>query len=125
MNTTIAISSSTRDQIREFGSKGETYDEILSRLLRSAKDRQLQELLMDVVLQEGYFPDGILDEIIKQAEGKPRNALHELQKAIAAGKLKKMPYRFSVEEALKNTQSAFEQISRNAEIEDIEMTKEE
>ncbi|MBU0536230.1 MAG: hypothetical protein KKE20_04655 [Nanoarchaeota archaeon] len=47
MNTTIAISSSTRDQIREFGSKGETYDEILARLLKSSKERQLQELLMD------------------------------------------------------------------------------
>ncbi len=47
MNTTIAISASTRDQIREFGSKGETYDDILERLLKSAKERQLQELLMD------------------------------------------------------------------------------
>lgn len=89
------------------------------------RDEYMQELLMDVVLQEGYFPDGILDEIIKQAEGKPRNALHELQKAIAAGKLKKMPYRFSVEEALKDTHSAFDQIRRNAQREDIEMTKEE
>ena len=47
MNTTIAISLSIRDQIKEFGNKGETYDEILARLLNSAKERQLQELLMD------------------------------------------------------------------------------
>jgi len=47
MNTTIAISASIRDQIKEFGIKGETYDEILARLLNSAKERQLQELLMD------------------------------------------------------------------------------
>jgi len=47
MNTTIAITLSIRDQIKEFGNKGETYDEILARLLQSAKERQLQELLMD------------------------------------------------------------------------------
>ncbi|MBD3313836.1 hypothetical protein GF345_05320 [Candidatus Woesearchaeota archaeon] len=47
MSTTIAISERTRNEIREFGAKGETYDDILERLLKSAKDRQLQELLMD------------------------------------------------------------------------------
>ncbi len=47
MNTTIAVSAEIRDQIKELGNKGETYDEILSRLLSNAKERQLQELLMD------------------------------------------------------------------------------
>ena len=47
MNTTIAISNQIRDEIKEFGNKGETYDEILTKLLKSAKERQLQELLMD------------------------------------------------------------------------------
>lgn len=47
MNTTIAISSSARDRIKEFGMKGETYDEIITRLLNSAEERQLQDLLMD------------------------------------------------------------------------------
>jgi predicted CopG family antitoxin len=47
MNTTIAISTDIRDQIKEFGSKGETYDDILAKLLNSAKERPLQELLMD------------------------------------------------------------------------------
>lgn len=47
MNTTIAISAEIRDQIKEFGNKGETYDDILARILNSAKERQLQELLMD------------------------------------------------------------------------------
>ena len=47
MNTTIAISTDIRDQIKEFGNKGDTYDEIISKLLNSAKERQLQELLMD------------------------------------------------------------------------------
>jgi hypothetical protein len=47
MNTTIAISNHIRDEIKEFGNKGETYDEILAKLLKSAKERQLQDLLMD------------------------------------------------------------------------------
>ncbi len=47
MNTTIAISEDTKDMIKEFGNKGETYDEILTKLLNSAKDRQLHDLLMD------------------------------------------------------------------------------
>jgi predicted CopG family antitoxin len=47
MNTTIAISEDVRDMIKEFGSKGETYDDILKKMLNSARERQLQELLMD------------------------------------------------------------------------------
>jgi predicted CopG family antitoxin len=47
MNTTIAISLEIRDRIKEYGNKGETYDDILARILNSAKERQLQELLMD------------------------------------------------------------------------------
>ena len=60
--TTISISTSIREQIKEFGNNGETYDNILARLLRSAKDRQLQELLMDT-------KDGInIDEAIERAK---------------------------------------------------------
>ena len=47
MNTTISISVEIRVEIKEWGNKGETYDDILKKLLKSAKDRQLQELLMD------------------------------------------------------------------------------
>lgn len=47
MNTTISISQEIREQIKEFGTKGETYDEILERLLINAKERQLQDILMD------------------------------------------------------------------------------
>lgn len=47
MNTTITISASIRDKIKEFGNKGETYDDILTKLLHSAKETQLQKLLMD------------------------------------------------------------------------------
>lgn len=47
MNTTISISRDVRDKIKEFGSKGDTYTDILNRLYESAKQRQLQDLLMD------------------------------------------------------------------------------
>jgi len=47
MNTTISISKETREKIKEFGQKGETYDDILERLYASAKERQLQDLLFD------------------------------------------------------------------------------
>jgi len=64
MDTTIAISREVRDQIKELGQKGEKYDEILARLLKSAKERQLQELLMD---EKGTVPIGIaLDKARKR-----------------------------------------------------------
>ena len=47
MNTTIAISKELRKEIIEFGSKGETYEDILKKLVQSAKERQLRDLLMD------------------------------------------------------------------------------
>jgi hypothetical protein len=47
MNTTISIPTDVRDQLKEFGSKGDTYEDILRKILKFAKDRQLQELLMD------------------------------------------------------------------------------
>ena len=46
-NTTIAIPFDLKVQIQEFGFKGEKYSDILLRLLKSAKQRQLQDLLMD------------------------------------------------------------------------------
>ena len=47
MNTTISISKETKEQIIQFGNKGETYDKILERILGSLKERQIQEILMD------------------------------------------------------------------------------
>ena len=47
MNTTISISKETKGQIIEFGNKGETYDEILIRILSSIKERQLQDIFMN------------------------------------------------------------------------------
>jgi predicted CopG family antitoxin len=47
MNTTISISKEVRDKIKEFGNKGESYTNILQKLYESAKDRQIQDLLMN------------------------------------------------------------------------------
>ena len=46
-NTTIAISNEIKDKIKQFGTKGETYSEILARILESARKRQLHDLLMN------------------------------------------------------------------------------
>jgi len=46
-NTTIAITKEVKERIIEFGNKGETYSEILKKLLKAAKERQLHDLLMN------------------------------------------------------------------------------
>ncbi len=46
-STTIAITRELKEQLNEFGNKGESYTEILARIVRSAKERQLQDLLMN------------------------------------------------------------------------------
>jgi len=38
--TTIEVSVETRDQLKELGKKGETYDEIIRRLLKLAKQKK-------------------------------------------------------------------------------------
>ena len=62
MNTTISISKDVRDKIKEFGSKGDTYTDILDKLYESAKQRQLQDLLMDT---ENCIP---IEEALKKAK---------------------------------------------------------
>lgn len=91
---------------------------------KRVRDEYIHEMLMDILIQEGYLPCGVIDDIVKQADGKPRNALHEIQKAIAVGKFKKMPCKFTVEENMKNIQGTFEHIRKVAEAGEIHMTKE-
>lgn len=45
--TTIAVENDVKDKISEFGTKGETYSEILNRLVESARKRQLHDILMN------------------------------------------------------------------------------
>jgi predicted CopG family antitoxin len=60
--TTIAIPMVVKEQIQEFGIKGETYSDIIIRLLKSAKERQLHDILMN---EEGFIP---IEEAIKEAQ---------------------------------------------------------
>ena len=45
--TTIAITRDVKADIMEFGNKGETYSDIIQKLLKSARERQLHDLLMN------------------------------------------------------------------------------
>ena len=45
--TTIAITKDLKNKMMEFGIKGETYSQILERLLKSAIERQLHDILMN------------------------------------------------------------------------------
>jgi predicted CopG family antitoxin len=47
MNTTICVTDELKNKIKEFGNKGDTYNDILTKLYKSAKERQIQDLLMD------------------------------------------------------------------------------
>jgi len=53
MNTTISIPKELCERIKEFGSKGETYSDVIARLYESAKERQLHDLLMS---EKGTIP---------------------------------------------------------------------
>ena len=46
MSTTIQIQEETRDKIKSFGLKGETYDEIINRMFEKAVEQQLKEFLL-------------------------------------------------------------------------------
>ena len=60
--TTIAISREIKDQMQEFGFKGESYSDLIKRLIESAKKRQLHDLLMN---EEGTIP---IEEALSNAK---------------------------------------------------------
>jgi predicted CopG family antitoxin len=62
--TTIALPMKVKEELQEFGSKGESYSDIIERLLESARQRLLQDVLMN---SEGFIP---IEEAIKEAEKK-------------------------------------------------------
>lgn len=62
--TTIAVRKEVRNMINEFGNKGETYSDILVRIVSAAKKVQIRELLMD---ESGCVT---IDEAIKEARKK-------------------------------------------------------
>lgn len=51
-STTILISKSTRDKIKELGKKGETYTEIIDRMYKELKIKESVDALMNT---EGYM----------------------------------------------------------------------
>ena len=63
-NTTIAITKDLKNRIVEFGNKGETYSQILERLLKSAIERQLHDILMN---EEGTIS---IEEALAKAKKK-------------------------------------------------------
>lgn len=46
-NTTIAISPAIKTEIEQFGTKGESYSEIIAKLLKSAHKRMINDVLID------------------------------------------------------------------------------
>jgi len=62
--TTIQLSKETRDKISSLGRKGESYEEIITRIYSIAVKEQLREFLMS---EEGFIP---IEEAIKEAKKK-------------------------------------------------------
>ncbi|MDI6888338.1 MAG: hypothetical protein QMC78_01405 [Methanocellales archaeon] len=58
--TTIQITKDTREELREFGKKGETYEEIIRRLMENARKIAFFEEIDRIVETEEFTP---LDEI--------------------------------------------------------------
>ncbi len=62
--TTIQLSKETKNKISSFGSKGESYEEIIKRIYNIAVEEQLREILMS---DKGFIP---IEEAIKEAKKK-------------------------------------------------------
>jgi len=45
--TTICIPTEIRDKIKEFGNKGETYGDVLKRMITTVEEVQLEKYLLD------------------------------------------------------------------------------
>lgn len=45
--TTISVSQSLKEKIKEFGSKGESYDSILNKWYKYAEEKQLEDILFN------------------------------------------------------------------------------
>lgn len=63
-NTTIAIRKDLKEKIMEFATKKETYSDVIERLLKSAEQRLLHDVLMS---KEDCVT---IEEAIKEAEKK-------------------------------------------------------
>ncbi len=62
--TTIQLSKAMKEKLSSFGTKGESYEEILERIYIIATKEQLRQFLMS---EEGFVP---IEEAIKEADKK-------------------------------------------------------
>ena len=60
--TTIAITKEAKEEMQVFGNKGETYSDIIMKLVESAKQRQLHDLLFN---EEDSIP---IEEALEEAK---------------------------------------------------------
>ena len=58
--TTIPLSKETRDLLKKFGQKGETYDELIRRLLEMAEQMEFARVQKRILETEEFVP---LDQI--------------------------------------------------------------
>ncbi len=58
--TTIPLSKTTRDQLKKYGRKGETYDELILRLLEIAEQMEFVERQKRILSEEEFVP---LDQV--------------------------------------------------------------
>ncbi|MBS3795797.1 MAG: hypothetical protein KGY80_12905 [Candidatus Thorarchaeota archaeon] len=54
--TTIPLSKETRDLLKKYGRKGETYDELLRRLLEIAEQLEFAERQKKILAEEEFVP---------------------------------------------------------------------
>ncbi len=54
--TTIPLSKETRDLLKKFGQKGETYDELLRRLLEMAEQMEFARRQKRILAEEEFVP---------------------------------------------------------------------
>ena len=60
MTTTIAVSDYTKEKLRVLGEKGESYDQIIVRLIRKAAMKELDERWNKILEEDSFIP---LDEL--------------------------------------------------------------
>jgi predicted CopG family antitoxin len=54
--TTIPLSKETRDLLKKFGQKGETYDELIRRLLENAEQMEFAKRQRRILSEEEFVP---------------------------------------------------------------------
>ncbi len=60
MATTIAVSNDTKEILRQIGEKGESYDQIILRLIKAAAIKKIDERWNKILENDEFIP---LDEL--------------------------------------------------------------